>query len=95
MDPEEGAIQTVDRQKRIKVYEKEKHVELLMISYLNIGVHARIDLGFDLKKSSESSTANKWILGFEVFKKMMCMSTKVDKMVSVVEIEEKNKGGGE
>lgn len=56
-----------------------------MISHLNIGVHARIDLGFDLKKSSESSVANKWIHAFEGFKKCMCMSTKVNRMVSMVE----------
>lgn len=83
---EDGAIQTVDRQTRLKVFEKEKSVNMCMVSHLNIGVHARIELGFDQKKSNESSTANKFIHAFEQFKKMMCMSTKVDKMVSMVEI---------
>jgi hypothetical protein len=62
--PEDGAIQTVDKQVRVKVYEKEKVLETLMISHLNIGVHARIDLGFDQKKSNESGLANKWIHAF-------------------------------
>lgn len=82
----------MDRQTRLKVYEKEKVVNMCMISHLNIGVHARIELGFDQKKSNESSTANKFIHAFEEFKKMMCMSTKVDKMVSLVEIEAKENG---
>lgn len=64
MHTEDGVIQTVNREKRIKVCEKEKVVSMLMVSYLNIGVHARIDLGFDLKKSNESAAKNRWIKGF-------------------------------
>ena len=59
----------------------------MMVSHLNIGVHARIGMGFELNKG-DSSIGNKWVQAFEGFKKMMCMVTpKVDKMVSLVEIK--------
>lgn len=65
-----------------------------MISHLNIGVHARIALGFDLNKG-ESNIGNKFIHAFESLKKFMCVSTaKINKMVSLVEIKVDKENGG-
>lgn len=82
-----GEIEAVDRARQKKVVLSERVHRQLMVSHFNIGVHARIGLGFDLNKG-ESNVGNKFIHAFESFKKMMCMSTaKIDKMVSLVEIK--------
>ena len=88
-----GEIEAVDRVRQRKIVMSERVHRQLMVAHFNIGVHARIGMGFDLKKG-ESNVGNKFIHAFESFKKMMCMSTaKVDKMVSMVEIKVDKENG--
>lgn len=58
-----GEIEAVDRVKQRKIVMSERVHRQLMISHFNIGVHARIGLGFDLNKG-ESNVGNKFIHAF-------------------------------